>query len=48
MKPKFCRNCDMVVLDKGFIRKKSEMPFMIKEDHFTFRVSTSSDDRNKN
>ncbi|XP_052067905.1 histone-lysine N-methyltransferase 2D-like [Mytilus californianus] len=43
MKPKFCRNCDMVVLDKGFIRKKSEMPFMIKEDHFTFRESEDED-----
>ena len=43
MKPKFCRNCDMVVLDKGYFRKKSEMPFMFKEDHFTFREAEDED-----
>ncbi|KAJ8303648.1 hypothetical protein KUTeg_018800, partial [Tegillarca granosa] len=36
-KPKFCRYCEVVILDSGVKKKKSEMPFLIKEDQFAFK-----------
>ena len=31
-KPKFCRHCDIVVMNSGIKKKVSEMPFLSKEE----------------
>ncbi|KAK3099196.1 hypothetical protein FSP39_000848 [Pinctada imbricata] len=32
-KAKFCRHCDMVVFDSGYRKKRSEIPFLVKDDY---------------
>ena len=36
-KAKFCRHCDMVVFDSGYRKKRSEIPFLVKDD-YSFKV----------
>lgn len=36
-KPKFCRHCQIVVMDGGVRKRRSEIPCLKKEDQFTFK-----------
>lgn len=44
-KPKFCRHCDWAVLSPGIRKKKTELPFITKEEQvivFSFMLFPTS------